>query len=972
MKHFLFLLASLCFSIFANAQNHSELSEGSWVKISTNRTGIYALTYEDLQEMGVDVTNLNSDNLNLYGLPAGVLNEVYSPDFTYDLQKIAITVVDGDDGTFDPGDYIMFYGQGPVTWDYNVEKGDYNHYTNPYCSNIYYYLRTDDTNPKRMETIDFNNNNATDTITQITQLMLHEKELYNLLHSGRVWLGEKFRDTLERTFDFTPSSIKIKSGTLKISVASTATDQSSFDVYINNNWIKKIKVNACPSYVAYRLSSEQIELPNDLDELNVKMVYNPPNDSAVGYLNYCEVILNTGMMIAGDQMMFTNKGNGGENLYHYEMIDADEQDNIWDITTPENTYNIATQYSNGRLEFNDTLANRQFIVFNTGNLLQPALEGSLQNEDLIGTTPANYVIIYNGKTTGMMEAATDLGDFHKDIDNLTYEVVDVNSIYNEFSAGRTDPTALRNFIAYRFNQSEGNEENQLKEILLLGPASFDYRGILYPGIKQVPTYEMEESANIVNSYAYDGYIISIGDVVFPIGRIPASTAEEAQIVIQKIKDYTSASRFTAWKNRLILMADDGDYGLFGYDSDTYCDTILASDKNFNQNKLYFSLYPKIDGAYPQVKQKLLNELADGIFYVNYTGHGGSNGLSSEAVFTTEDAKNLTNNNLLPLWVNSSGSTSRFDDPEIESINRALLFNPQGGAIAAIGNSGANYASQNRAMNRAFVEYFFDKNNRSQSFGYAFVVATAGVNSYRRMWTFFGDPALKPVWPKYTVQTTQINGVDAGMFTDTIHPGSMLKIKGFIADNDGNQVSDFNGTVNVTIYDMPYTKETIEGEYDPVREITLYDSVLTINNIDIMNGNFEGEIRLPAKYHEQYGNIKLSYYGNSETKDASGSWGKIMYGGSVQGIDEDPALASLKVYPTLFEQNIKIEIPVEAANKHLQMTLTDITGRPVYKQRISSSQSGSILSVNLPALSHGMYLLNISGTKGGKVFKLLRE
>ena len=972
MKHYLFLLASLCFSIFAGAQNHSVLSEGSWIKISTNQAGVYALTYDDLQEMGVDVTNINSDNLNLYGLPAGVLNEDYSPDFTYGLQKIAITVVDGEDGTFDPGDYLMFYGQGPVTWVYYAEQESYNHNTNPYCSNVYYYLRVDDSNPKRMETIDFNNNNATDTITEITRLMVHEKELYNLLHSGRVWLGEKFSDTLERTITFGSSATKIKDGVLLISLASTATDSSFFDVYINNNWIKKIRVNASQSYDAYKLSKEQIELPTDLDQLNVKIVYNPPNDSAVGYLNYCAVTMNTDLLIAGDPMMFTNRGNGGESLYHYEMKDAVEQNNIWDITSPINTYSIATQYSNGRLEFNDTLANRKFVVFNNGNLLQPTLEGSLQNEDLTGTKSTNYVIIYNGKTADMKEAATDLGEFHKDIDGLTYEAVDVNTIYNEFSAGRTDPTALRNFIAYRYKMSEEGDENQFKEVLLMGQASFDFRGILYPDINQVPTYEMKESANIVNSYAYDGYIISIGDVVFPIGRIPASTAEEAQTVIQKIKDYRLASRLAPWKNRLILMADDGDNGLFGYDSDTYCDSILSSDNNFNQNKLYFSLYPKIDSAYPQVKQKLLNELSDGIFYVNYTGHGGPDKLSSEGVFTTEDAKNLTNNNLLPLWVNSSASTSRFDDPDIKSINRALLFNPLGGAIAAIGNSGPNYSSQNLILNSAFVEYFFDKENRSQSFGDAFAVATAAVNNYHIMWTFFGDPALKPVWPKYTVQTTQINGVDADMFTDTINPGSLLKIKGLIADDDGNQISDFNGTVNVTIYDMPYTKETIEGEFDPVREITLYDSVLTINNIDVINGKFDGEIRLPALFHEQYGNIKLSYYANSSTADASGNWDKIIYGGNVQGIDEDPALASLKVYPTLFNQNINIEIPVEAVNKHWQMTLTDITGRPVYQQQISSSESGSILSVNLPVLPQGMYLLNISGAKGGKVFKLLRE
>ena len=93
--------------------SNSVLATGQWFKIKIDKSGIYKLTYDELKNMGFPVSD-NPANFALYGNGGGILPEKNNLPRPAGLTENPIEVMDGGDGSFDPGDYILFYGIGPV------------------------------------------------------------------------------------------------------------------------------------------------------------------------------------------------------------------------------------------------------------------------------------------------------------------------------------------------------------------------------------------------------------------------------------------------------------------------------------------------------------------------------------------------------------------------------------------------------------------------------------------------------------------------------------------------------------------------------------------------------------------------------------------------------------------------------------------------------------------------------------------
>ena len=998
MKRLLFLVTFVWLSFMAYTQSHSVLSQGNWVEIYTEEAGVYQLTYYDLKEMGVEVDNLSSKKINLYGIPAGALNENYSPDFIYDLQKMAISINDSGDGTFDPGDFLLFYGESPVTWNFNNGDEGFRHQLNPYCNKVYYFLRTDDNSEaKRINITDYNNLTPTDTITNLTYTYVHEKELYNPLHGGQQWMGEMFKDTLNRTFKLNLSGYEIKEGNMFLSFASNSSEPGLFKVYVNSQLVDTIKtfVTQYKDIEAYKIQSSKIKLSDISEQLEIEFVFDKPNDSAFAYLDYFELNLSTSLQIANpEETSFIRSVQAqDEGIFYYHFTNTQQFNYIWDITDPLNVTQIKTKTETNSLSFIDTRSNRSYLMFNYApeyklqskknppyktvyivgdrNLPTPGLAGIISNQDVIGTDPSNIIIITNNE---IEDAANRLANFHRENDDLTTEIYKVNDIYNEFSAGRADPTAIRNFIAFKSKQDKRSD--QLKYVIMFGPANFDYRGILFSAADQVPTYISAKSDNKLKTYHSDMYFTKLAEnpdeYVAPVGRIPAATLEEANKVIDKIEHYCTSLPKESWKNNASLIADDNDYGLHLNQQEIISQTILDNNFNINQNKLYLSLFEDDEQGYSSVKNSLLDQLSGGTFFVCFSGHSSPTQLTQENIFSADDAKQLKNLDVLPVWASGGSSTSRFNDPDVKSIGMEMLLNNEGGAIIFIGNSGAAYSNTNANQLNSFTNYFFDPENHDKSIGETYLESYKTLNhNSTNHWTLMGDPVIKPAWPDFQVKTSTINNKTAEEFNDTVAPGSSLTLKGEIVDQDNNTVYSFTGEIIVTVFDMPYIKQTIEDEQDPL-DITLYDSILTRSTFTVTNGEFEGKLTLPAKYHENFGNIKISYYAVTSDHDASGNWDKIIYGGEPSGIDKNPALANMKFYPVPFTQNINLYIPEQIENGSLQLSMLDVTGKQVYSNKIDNFSASSVMTIKLPELPKGVYFMNTSTQSGSRVFKLIKQ
>ena len=82
MKNFIFFLSFLFFADILIAQDNSVLALNDWYKISTDKNGVYKIDYDNLQDLGIDVTNLQTQTIRLYGNGGGMLPHLNS-DFRY-------------------------------------------------------------------------------------------------------------------------------------------------------------------------------------------------------------------------------------------------------------------------------------------------------------------------------------------------------------------------------------------------------------------------------------------------------------------------------------------------------------------------------------------------------------------------------------------------------------------------------------------------------------------------------------------------------------------------------------------------------------------------------------------------------------------------------------------------------------------------------------------------------------------------
>ena len=94
----------------------SVLASGNWYKFSVDTTGVFKIDKNLLQQIGISTNNLNPKKIHIYGSGGNML-PVLNADFRYnDLQENAIYIEGENDGSFDSGDFILFYAKGPHDW----------------------------------------------------------------------------------------------------------------------------------------------------------------------------------------------------------------------------------------------------------------------------------------------------------------------------------------------------------------------------------------------------------------------------------------------------------------------------------------------------------------------------------------------------------------------------------------------------------------------------------------------------------------------------------------------------------------------------------------------------------------------------------------------------------------------------------------------------------------------------------------
>ncbi len=900
---------------------HSVLSNGTWYKIPVNQDGVYKIDKTYLNSLGINTNNINPKNIHIYGNGGGMLPESNAAFKYDDLQENAIYIFGEDDGVFDDNDYLLFYGQGAHRWYLDNANSTYFHKTNIYSDLTYYFLNIGPSEGKRMLLQNSTDAAPTKTVTDFDDYQFLEPELFNLIQSGREWYGNEFRFEQQQTFPFQFTNVKTSEPVkIKVDVASRSLDASRiFTVTANSQNIGTLSIPNTGAYYTdtYALTkSNTFVYTTGTSTINVGLNYSSTANDANGWLNYIEVILKRNLILAGNQMHFRSlSAVGPGEIASYSIANFNSAYWILDVTNPINVLRQDYSISNNTASFklpSDSL--KHFIAFNpTSGLLNPLAGSTVANQDLHGTGATDYVIV---TPADYKQAAQSHAEFLNQTFNYKVKVVTTNELYNEFSGGAQDITAIKEFIRMLTKKAIANSYNAPKYLLLFGDASYDYKNKISNNTNRVPTYESVNSLSPVLSFCSDDYFgfiddaeggnpLSANDALdIAIGRLPFNSIDEAYAVITKIKNYVLNSERGSWQNIVTMAADDGDNNEHLKDAEKLYNYINNNYPVWNIDKIYLDAYQQISTSagqrIPDVNTAIKNRMYNGTLIFNYLGHGGVTGLGHERILQISDFDTWNNCCRLPLFVTATCEFSRFDNPEYKSAGELLVLKSDGGAIGLVTTLRLVYAYANYILNSNFTYKIFEPNNDYYfTLGEAFrqgknnaIGLSFGDVINTRKFALLGDPGIYLKYPRELVETLEINS-QPYQTNDTIKALQKVVIKGRVADKAGNTITSFNGRVYPVIYDKPQKIQTL-GDESAKMTFDLQRNILYKGKATVSNGLFTATFVVPKDINYQYGNGKLSYYAEDGTIDAHG-YNTIIVGGVSDSIINDTEGPQIKLY-----------------------------------------------------------------------------
>jgi hypothetical protein len=883
----------------------SLLKSGNWFKIKIDTTGVFRLTYDDLKKIGLS----NPENTRVFSYGGRQLSFWNNKPSFDDLNEIPTEIFMGNDNSFNAGDYIIFYAEGAVTLNYDTKNKFFIHKQHDYSKFIYLFLTCDLGKGLQINTIE-NNQSPDYTSTSFDAIKYYELDKVNLVRSGRRWYDEKradgFRDSVLFYFPNIVQGEKI-TGSIAIAGRKAPGVQSTyFNFKYHNNNVSNIAItNSYAEYIYATYYNQVISFtPTDQNNIYISYIFNSASSLSEGYLDY--ICLNARQNLVyntSHQLLFRDSRIPVSSNARYIISNNGHSIQVWDISTPTKPSKVITNAEGNTTSFNfwNDQEIKEFVAFDESVLLKPIIEGDdlglVTNQNIHAQPTADLVIVSNVK---FLKEAEELAELHRQKDNLTVSVFTPQQLYNEFSGGTPDVSAIRNYMRMLYKRSDVELPRYL---LLFGDGSYDNKDILGFGSNLILTYQSESAEAEATSFVSDDFFGMLDDnegettgaLDIGIGRFPVQTEEEAKVMVEKVKTYMSAKSMGDWRNTVTLIADDETS--FVNNSEKLIKQISGLNDNFNFDKIYLDAYKQVSISsgerFPDVTEAINEQIDRGTLLIEYIGHGNPRLLAHEEILTVQDVKTWTNYNKLTFFITASCEVGRFDDHDRISLGEWILLNPTGGGIAAFTTTRVTYDDSNYGLCKNLYDEAFNKNNRIGDF-----ILYAKNNAYHITpddnFLLLGDPALKLAVPQNNIvvseindsplagetneylSNTETNGLKASS-NDAINALDTVTVKGYIVDETGNMIEK-NGILQISVYDKPVTITSNGYDMTP-KQFEVQNSILYKGKDSIENGYFDFSFIVPKDINYSFGNGKISLYASIDSADGAGFTRQFMIGGT---------------------------------------------------------------------------------------------
>jgi hypothetical protein len=917
----------------------SVLASGNWFRICTSKEGIYQLTYQDLNSLGVNLSQVEKSTIQLFGNGGGMLPEANN-EFRYtDLQENAIWISGNNSGSFSQSDYLLFYGQSPDRWSYEPDDDIFTHEVHYYSNEACYFLTYGQETGKRISSRPVAQGQHSETVNSFYDYAYHQRDLQNLIGSGKIWYGELFDVTLSRSFSFNfPNIITNQNANIRLYAAARSSATSSFTLELSgqskNFSVPNVNTGLSTGIFARHIIGDFSVIPQS-DQLNVNLSYNRTATGGRGWLNYIAVNVKRNLIMAGDQMFFRNPSARGEGkIVQFEVGSIIPGSRIWDVSDRLNVVNQQFESFGNTARFKMASQENfnEFVVFASGNYLKPALRGQIPNQNLHASAAHDLIVVVPDL---LRQEAERLAQFRRDNDGLSVKLVSPQEIYNEFSSGVADISALRNFMKMYYDRA-GQSGNYPKYLLLFGNGTYDNKNLLGFGGNFIPTFQTLSSLSPSSSYITDDFFGLLDDtegfdadgaIDLGIGRFPVRTVDEARFVVDKILRYDKridglipgtddpryagmVANYADWRNIITIVADDGDNNIHFNQSEQIANFMNGNHPVYNLEKIYMDSYEQVTMAggsrYPEVNIAINSRINQGTLLLNYIGHGGVRGLAHERILTFDDILSWGNFYNLPVFMTATCEFSSFDQPDANELSAGvrIFLKPNGGASALFTTTRLAWAQSNFTLNDAFMRNAFIpmENGEMPRLGDLIRISKVQSSSSINLKNFvlLGDPSMRMAYPQYRAVTKEV--------PDTLKALQKVTISGEIHSPEGTKTTNFNGIIYPTIFDKKATFTTLgNSQGSNVANFDMQNRILYRGKASVINGEFSFTFIVPRDISYNTGLGKISYYfDDGEEIDGNGYFDQFIISGTADDYthDNDGPVISLYLNNTNFRSGDK--------------------------------------------------------------------
>jgi hypothetical protein len=937
----LFLTYLIFWILIPNAQ-----SQEQFFKFKVSKEGIYHLTTNQVQSLGATTIS----EISVFGYP-GMLPQLVDSAYL-NLQEIPGQEKDGK---------LYFYLSSPHTYIHN-ESDDliYKHHL---FSDSLSFLIAKNSTPKRVQSL--KGESVIETPSLFYQWNFLKENENNILNSGRIWYSKSLAPGVTRGYAFALQIDNNELWKVRGTLMSQSLTASNIAVYVDDLVISNADFSPIPNSI-YGIKGKETSIkenfrPSGNKVDRIRITFQSSDRNASGYFDY----LGFGIPSSG---IGIKAGIYSKSKKDKSNIRPSQGLSVWEISD---------FFDPNPLDFSDgnLFEVKKIVVFDPekSSLIQEIKPAKMTLRNL-GAWPELLII-----SPAVFTSSAEKLRVHKLGRGVFAEVVYLEEIYDSFGYGNRDLNAIRNMIAWHFQYGKN-----LKNVLILGKGTFDYRGKLGGRPNLVPIYTSRNSLNPLATFSSDDYLGLVdwgqgiweesyeGDEIMQIGigRIPVITPQEAAIVVNKIIQYEEKPVPGDWKKTVTFMADDADNNIHLRDSEAHASNISKNNPELKQRKLYLDRYPQLSNGTrkdsPAAKEALEKQLQTGTLFLNYVGHGNETTLTAEEVFMVSDIQNWANQDKLALWFTATCEFGRHDSPFIRSAAEELLIAPKKGAIGLLTTGRPVFSSVNFTINEAFIATVFETTNGLyQDLGSIFKnTKNQSLNGpFNRNFSLLGDPSMRLAAPELAIEFTSFKDPESGNDLDTLSAFQLVEFEAEVTDPFSKKpVMDFDGNYKIELRDKSIPVATL-GDESIASQFQEESVLLFQGSGEINSGKMKGRLILPKNSNPEFGKGHFRIIGkeNSSLLEAYGEAQPII-GGALSTKPTDAT--GPVILPSFGErENSKFNFP--STTIPLYVSFLDESGI-----NISNLSLGELLQVqvndNPPQLIYDLFIAESGSFKKGSV------